>query len=467
MYPADDTIVAISSPAGVSRRGIVRLTGPDAIALAEGLFAAQSTPLTDLPGFRCTDGRVVLADPAMELPARVYLFRQPRSYTRQDVVELHLPGSPPVLSAVVETLVNAGARHAGPGEFTYRAFLTGRLDLSQADAVADVIPAVDRSQLRTAGAALRGKVHRLAAAATARAAEALATVEASIDLAEEDIQLASPDELADELRHLAGQLDDVARRARHVPDAAPIPRIALAGAPNAGKSSLLNALAGSDRAIVADLPGTTRDVISVPISLPPAHVVMLQDLAGLGASADPLAEQASSQAMSALVTADVAVLLANAADPNSLAAADDLNARLARHDPAPVRLRLAGQIDRLDAPRRAHLPGPWDRALAVSAVTGEGLDGLRAKLAEMLALSADRPGEALGLHDRQRRALMEARDALGQAADALAGAHELADRAELIAIELRLAIAQLGQITGLVTTEEVLGRIFARFCVGK
>ncbi len=454
MFRTEETIVAISSPAGLGARAIVRLSGPQAIPIAERYFLPARSRLTELGGFRTTPGRVCLPGP-IEAPGRAYVFRAPRSYTRQDVVELHLPGCPALARAAVEAALSAGARQAEAGEFTLRAFLHGRVDLSQAEAVADVIHAADETQLRAAQSSLDGRVYRLTRRAVDTLTEQLATIEASIDLAEEQIELAPPNIVADTLEALGEELREIARRALHLPDVVEQPTVVLAGRPNVGKSSLLNALTGSDRAITSALAGTTRDVLSAVLSLPGGATVQLLDAAGFGPASDELSDTARRAARRAVARADVIVFVTDT--PDRTDADDELLSSLRRVNPDAPLLKLQNKCDLTG--RRA--------AWATSAVTGEGLEEVNIKLADVLQLEARRSGEALGLHDRQRRCLLSAAAAVARAATLLTTAREVADVAELAAVDLRDALEQLGAISGRVVTEEILGNIFARFCVGK
>lgn len=466
MFDTDDTIVAVSSAAGPAARSIVRLSGPEAICLGGGIVSAA---LEQMPGFAAATAVVTLDSPwPLQAPARVYLFRAPRSYTRQHVVELHLPGEV-VGSLVHAALISAGARQAQPGEFTARAFLSGRLDLAAAEAVTDIVDAEADAQLRSAVGVLDGSLARLCRPAAGTLTEALATAEASIDFADEGLQLSPPGELADSIARVAADLSAALSEAGRWEPSSPEPRVAIAGRPNAGKSSLLNALSGVDRAIVSALAGTTRDVLSAPARLAGGCEVMLLDAAGLDASPDPLTRAATKAAREAVAAADAILFVVDAtrgdhhADAELLAEAG----RLARRAPLLV---LANKIDLAADPHgpAAALARRLGReVLPVSAVTGSGLDELRRRLAAALEdLAAPLPSRLL-LHARQRRNLEDAAAAARRGAELLRPAGEVADVAEILAVELRAALSALAELTGEVVTEDVLAGIFSRFCVGK
>ena len=470
MFDTQSTIVALSSPAGVGGRAIVRLSGPRALALAEGVFRAEGSRLEELGGFRAVDGAVRCE--GLALPGRAYVFRGPRSYTRDDVVELHIPGNPLAAGMLIESLLAGGARAAGPGEFTFRAFVSGRIDLSQAEAVADVIAAATDTQLRAASANAAGALHSLCRRWSDALAEALAQVEASIDLAEEEIELVAPAALAEQLIDLAEQMRRMAGDAITVTTAADIPRVALAGAPNVGKSSLLNALTGLDRAIVSATAGTTRDVLTAPLTLPGGQEILLIDLAGLTCPDGVIARAADIAARAALAGADAVLAVVDAAAGLDLEIVEEIRSARASGARTASLTLLANKIDRLSPPaaqarlaeliERSHLP-----VLATSAVTGAGLSAVRERLAAVLGVEANRIGSGCALHQRQRRSVLQAAEALAEAARRLRPLDHVSDAAEIVAVDLRTALAELGTISGQMATDELLGRIFARFCVGK
>ena len=472
MFITDDTIVAISSPPGSGARAVVRASGPAAIALSERVFTPNGGSLSDMPGFSASDGLLRMESVGMELPARAYLFRRPRSFTRQDVVELHLPGPAPVANALIDELIRIGAREAEPGEFTARAFFSGRIDLSAAEAVADVINAADEGQLRAAVASLEGSVWRFCSDAASRIADVLASVEASIDLADEQIALDDPRDLAQKLGELSGQMRDAAETARSTPETADQPVVVITGRPNVGKSSLLNALSGTDRAIVSVLAGTTRDVLSATMSLPDGGAILLLDAAGFRAPVTPLERAVHHAARRAVARADVVIFVIDASAARTTPQGDlELFADVRRTNPSAPVILLGNKIDLQGDPSAIDLSELEGKArspvMLTSGLTGQGLPVVGRKIAEILQASPGPTGQVMGLHLREKRCLTAGARAADRAANILQSAAEVVDVAELAAIELREALNRLGRISGQIVDEDILGRIFSRFCVGK
>jgi tRNA modification GTPase len=466
----DDTIVAVSSPPGVSLRGIVRLSGPQAPALAARVFTTDAPPaLADAPGWSRHLGRVRIADRA-DLPAEAYIFRAPASYTRQDLIELHVPGSPAVLAMVLDQLTDAGARHAEPGEFTARAFFAGAMDLTEVEGVAALIHADNDSQLRASEALLHGQLSRQSNRLRDQLTDLLALLEARIDFAEEPEEFIAPNRILETIVPIRVILDQLHREAPAVEHLNVLPSVLLTGPPNAGKSTLFNRLTGLNRAIQAATAGTTRDLLSAPLTIPGGEILLI-DSAGITRRdeeqdhqpTDDPDRQARQAARRALRQAHAVVLVLDASrSPHE-------HQRYESSTGAPT-LRVANKIDLLAASRRtdwmqqAGSPPP----LMVSAHTGQGIAELRAAIDDLLfSRSKSHENPLPALSNRQREALAEAAEALGQAIRLCTQTSLENEPVELITMELRSAVNALSLLTGQVMTDSLLERIFSRFCIGK
>lgn len=436
-----DTIVALASAAGPGARAIVRLTGPDAIGIA-GRICATSEPLSAAQR-RLLPCHLRLSGLHSALPGDVVTWPAPRTYTGQQLVEIHTLSSPPLVELLVAELLQAGARAARPGEFTLRAFLAGKLDLTRAEAVLAVIEAGDRTELRQALAQLGGGLARPAQALREDLLNLLADVEAALDFADEDIRFVDDSALLLRLGSALAQVTLLGRQVERRGVSDRTFRVALAGRPNAGKSSLFNALGGS--ALVSPEPGTTRDYLVQRLHLDGTDIDLidtpgrLADVSGLEARAQALGREQAGAADLVLVC----VAAGNEAD-------SDESALLGA--PFPPALAIATQCD-----RAAAAPG-W---LPTSALTRIGLESLRRTLAE----------EA-----RRRRepalapSLSRCRQHTAACLQHLRRAHALVigqEPPELLALELRGALQQLGELAGMVYTNDLLDRIFSRFCIGK
>jgi tRNA modification GTPase len=452
-FSTSDTIVAIATPPGRGGIGVVRLSGPEARAIAGGLIA-HARPLEPRHATFTTVRDAGSPASAIDHVVVTY-FPGPHSYTGEDVVELSAHGSPVVLHAIVASAAAGGARLAEPGEFTLRAFLNGRIDLPQAEAVADLIDAVTPLQARAAFDQLQGTLTAVIADVDAALFDLIARLEASVDFPEEGYHFIDPGALAraiDELRERTARLLADGGRGRLVREGL---QIAIVGKPNVGKSSLFNALAGAARAIVTDIPGTTRDLVTEAIDLDGLRATLV-DTAGLRPTTDIVEAHGVARSKQAHAVADLTLLVLDRSQPLDVHDRDVISQTVDGN-----RLMVANKADLAAAWRESEVPG----AIAVSATTGAGLDELRGRIAAALDvdLLADRPAitnvRHIALVQRAHDALTRARTA------ALADGGALPE--EFVLADLQDARAALEQVNGQRTTEDMLAHIFSRFCIGK
>jgi tRNA modification GTPase len=473
---ANDTIAAIATAHGRGGIGVVRVSGPHARAIFAALTRRAARDRSAQP-VRFLDA----ADQAIDHGLALY-FRAPRSYTGEDVVELHAHGNPVVLEALVARCVELGARRARAGEFTERAFLNGKLDLAQAEAVADLIASGSAAQARAAQRSLAGEFSRRIDALAQTLTRLRVWVEAALDFPEEEIDFLADARLRAELDAARAALAEVVREARRGQRLTDGLHVVILGAPNAGKSSLLNALAGDERAIVTPIAGTTRDLLREAVQVDGVELTLV-DTAGLRDTADVVEAEGVRRARAEIARADLALLLIDASRPPAQQVTD--RAALDREVPATVaRLWLHTKSDlqpsestvgaasaatgsklgdttvAADAAHTAPSCDSTDHGFGISARTGAGLDALRAELARRAGGDADGAFSARARHV----------DALQRAATHLdAGLAVLAatNAGELLAEELRQTQHALGEITGTTTADDLLGAIFSSFCIGK
>ena len=460
MLPAadvQDTIAAISTPPGRGGIGIVRLSGPDAVRIAARLFDRES-PLEQA---RAHFGRVIdLRTGEVMDEALVTAFRAPHSYTGEDVVEIAMHGAPVILEAVLRGALSQGARLAEPGEFTQRAFVNGRLDLTQAEAVHDLIAARTVDQARQAAQQLGGALSRRLAPAKERLLHLIALLEAGMDFASgelDDVDVVAPDYIAGEIAGVRGELERLLstyQRGHLLRNGA---SLALVGRPNAGKSSLFNRLLERDRAIVTPLPGTTRDTVEESFSLDgiPLRLVDTAGLRGFADAADRPVDEAEAQGIArsreALADADLVLVVQDATQGLT-----EGERRLVADLGGRPYLRVRNKIDLVGE-------APAGEGIATSALTGEGLEELRGAILRMLHAEGGLGEAGMLTTERQYAALSAALSALAQAAQANAAgmAHEA------LLLDLHAALGALDSLTGQTTTDDILGRIFSTFCIGK
>ena len=478
-YELADTIVAIASPAGGAARGIVRISGQQSIAAVASLADAHlADQLQSCRRSAVLSGAIKLPAVHASLQVDAYVWPSKRSYTREPLVELHTIGSPPLLAAMVDALVAAGARLAEPGEYTLRAFLAGRLDLTQAEAVAAVIDAPDPPALRAALVQLAGGLAAPLASVRGDLLDLLADLEAGLDFVDEPIEFISREESHQRLSAAAAAVHSLASQLDERAEATGSPAIVLVGAPNAGKSSLFNALAGRTAAIVSPTAGTTRDWVRVTLTVS-GHTCELVDTAGTSPcealaptapgcnSLRAIETSAARHAGEQLGRADIVMLCLDGSQPltaTDMQRLEELRASIQTKD-ASRHWLLA--ITKSDLPRRLELPSSIASELIVSTscVATSGIDDLLARLGSQIeSLVAQRATPALAATaERCRASLQLASTALDRALDL--AAHAGGD--ELLALEIRLALEELGRVAGAVYTEDLLDRIFSRFCIGK
>lgn len=447
--------MAIASPPGGAARGIVRISGPQAVAVLERFFSPDDRPrwtVAGCPGLFA--GRLRLASLASELPCSVYLWPGSRSYTGQPSAEIHTLGSPPLLELVIEALCRLGCRLAEAGEFTLRAFLSGRIDLTQAEAVLAAVDAQGDEDLDVALRQLAGGIALPLQQLRNRLLDVLAHLEAGFDFADEDLPFITPQQLAAELAGARGEVQRLVRQMRSRHAGGPWRRVVLVGWPNTGKSSLFNALAGRAGAIVSDRPGTTRDYLTAELDLDGVDCLLV-DTAGLETQTavdDPVAQAAQAASHQQRRQAQVQLFCV------------DGSRKLNDWERTELAHRTAWRlvvITKVDLPQTTDYFGP---AIGTSSVSGEGLARLRDNLRRLLLSARHRPGQvAANTAARCRESLRLAAESLHRA-ESLLRPHPAE---ELIATELRVALEELAKVVGAVYTDDILDRVFSRFCVGK
>lgn len=444
MFSTTDTIVAIATPAGRGAIGMVRISGPDARRIA-GQLAGRARPLE---ARRATFATITTG----QIKDRVVLtsFPSPASYTGDDVVEITAHGSAVVLKGILSGAMAAGARLAAPGEFTLRAYLRGKIDLPQAEAVGDLIDAVTPLQARAAFDQLNGTLTSAIASIEADLFDLMARLEASVDFPDEGYHFIAPGTVHQAIDQIVAKVDQLlhaARRGRMVREGA---QVAIAGLPNAGKSSLFNALVGAHRAIVTEIAGTTRDLLTEVVNLNGLRVTLV-DTAGLTESSDPIEREGVARARQALSVSDVILLVRDGSRPWP--------------DDALIPQGLADRV--IPVASKADLTQAWSHpdAAAVSATTGEGLDALIERVQRHLIGEPLTDPPAIS-NVRHIQLLNTTREVLVRAAAAVAAsAHTLSE--EFVLADLQRARASLDEITGARTPDDVLVHVFERFCVGK
>lgn len=445
-----DTIAALATPPGRGSVGIVRVSGPAAADIAQAMLGRQP-PARHAAHLPFLDGNGEPLDQGLAL-----YFPAPHSFTGEDVLELHGHGGPVVMDLLLGRALALGARPATPGEFSERAFLNDKLDLAQAEAVADLIDAASEQAARAAVRSLQGvfseRIHQLVDALTGLRIY----VEAAIDFPEEEIDFLADGQVASQVDALLADLDRVLAGANQGRLLGEGMHVVIAGRPNAGKSSLLNSLAERESAIVTDIPGTTRDLLREQILIDgmPLHVV---DTAGLRDSIDPVEQEGIRRAWQAIDAADRILLVVDDRGGET-----DADRAILERLPSGIGITLIRNKADLSGKQPGIEEQPQHSVITLSAHTGAGLDLLRGHLRHLMGFRAGAEGEFMARR-RHLDALRLARDLVNNGRQQL----RRQSAGELLAEDLRQAQQALGEITGEVSSDELLGRIFAGFCIGK
>jgi len=480
MSALDDTICAVATPSGEGGVGIVRVSGPHALTIASKIVRLRcAKSLSEIKPYQLYLGKFLWGHSQAQNQVQpglatvldevlVVIMRAPRSYTGEDVVEVHGHGGPLIVQAICEALTQAGARMAEPGEFTKRAFLNGRLDLTQAEAVLDTIQAKSLHSLKLAQEHLQGGLSGVIKGHRDSLVKLLAHVEAGMDFGEEDIQFIEQKELKDKIREMVGAIEKLIESAQEGRIIREGIRTVILGRPNVGKSSLLNAILDVDRAIVSQIPGTTRDVLEESFMVE-GVMIRLFDTAGLRVTTDELEQEGMTRAEEAIKQADVLIMAFDQSQPLT----DQDQGFIARYKQQP-RVMI---LNKHDLPPRFSLDDfknivkennsqdEHETAyVQASAITGEGIEQLKRSLKTLAVGKRLEAGDSVLVSRLRHKVLLQ------QAAEALHNALAAIDdtqSAECVALELRVALQALGEIVGIVTNEDILDQIFKEFCIGK
>ncbi|MFP4027003.1 MAG: tRNA uridine-5-carboxymethylaminomethyl(34) synthesis GTPase MnmE [Candidatus Brocadiia bacterium] len=457
---AKDTIIAVSTPRGFALRSIIRLSGEKALNIAENSFVPDGTGTGWMQTYRATTGDLVFQRENLRVPATIYVMKGPKSYTREDVIEFHLPGSPAILDMVLDEFLerNEALRLARPGEFTQRAFLNGRIDLTQAEAVLSVIRARNEAELVAANAKLAGKVSDECHKLQDQIGELRARTEAALDFAQHGIDLIGKSEFISRCEEIRERLEQQLNEGRGELASDGRVHVVLCGPPNAGKSSLLNRLAEDDVALVHEVPGTTRDAVQGEAEIE-GICFSITDTAGLRDEAGKLEEEAGNRARSLAAGAQLLVLVLDGSQELPHDALDPAKGT----DPERV-LCVINKCDLPEVLDEKPLEDVAWEAVHVSALTGEGMDKLESALGRVVMQGRlDASAADCLFNARQRESVRRAAACLHDASSAVQGSMGY----EFAALDLREANEALGEVTGQVEPQDVLDRVFSRFCIGK
>lgn len=452
-----DTICAVSTAPGAGGIGVIRVSGRDAFKIASSVFKPRGNKdLMTAASHTLHYGHVV--DPVSgEIvdEALVSIMRAPTTYTKEDVIEINCHGGMMPLWRTVDLLISSGARQAEPGEFTKRAFLNGRIDLAQAEAVMDIITARTDLALRAANEQLLGGLSGEIASLRDQTVSLIAAVEAGIDFPEEDLETGTAQPLVDEVGRLLAGVDSLLSGYAYGRILRDGFATAIVGKPNVGKSSLLNALLKQNRAIVAEVPGTTRDVLEEYLNIAGVPLKIL-DTAGIRHSHDVVEQEGVRRSIAAIGSADIVLLVLDGSQPLTT---EDRRAMEETHGKHVIAV-----INKSDLPRKIEQMKEPETQVSISCLTGEGLEGLKRALSNLVKQGTISSREHVwAVNQRHKTALEQTKESLQRALESTTGGLS----PEFIALDLRGALDSLGQIIGATYTEDILERIFNDFCIGK
>ncbi|MBM3178213.1 MAG: tRNA uridine-5-carboxymethylaminomethyl(34) synthesis GTPase MnmE [Bacteroidetes bacterium] len=450
----NDTITALATPTGVSALAVVRLSGPDAISIVSGMFRGKE--LGGEAGNTIHYGKLYEKDSVLD-EVLVSLFRAPHSYTGEDSIEISCHGSPLIATGIIKALIRRGARPAQAGEFTRRAFLNGKLDLTQAEGVADLIHAENESARLTALNQIKGGFSKELAVLREQLISFVSLIELELDFSEEDVEFARRDVLKDMLRALLQKIEpliDSFDRGNVIRNGV---RTVIAGRPNAGKSTLLNALLNEERAIVSEIPGTTRDVIEDVVHMG-GLTLRFMDTAGLRETDDPIEAIGVSRTKEQMKLASLILYLVDASNLDLQVVENEIKEAKAYKIPV---LLIGSKADQAKVENLAWLESKG--FVCISAKSGLNIELLKNRVVELFGDMTIRPGETVVTNARHYAGLRSTRDALQRAIEGL----ETKVSGDLLAQDLREALHHLGELTGTISSDDLLEQIFSRFCIGK
>jgi len=458
VHPATETIAAIATAPGTGGIGIIRISGPDALPLLRKVFAPR-TPRSHFTSHTLYYGAIVDREGQTLDEALAVYMRAPQTYTREDVVELHCHGSYLVLQSILRTLITWGCRLAEPGEFTKRAFLAGRIDLTRAEAVIDLLQAQTEAGARLAVNQMQGQLFDRLGAVRQRLVEYLALLEVAIDFPDDDVEIFDSRQIAARLQPEVivplEQLIALAEQGRIVREGV---KVVIAGRPNVGKSSLLNALLREERALVTPVPGTTRDTVEERIDIG-GIPVNLVDTAGIRRHEDPVEVLGIERARRKLAEADLVLFVVDA--QTGLTPRDH---ELYESIREKQHLVVLNKRDLVNDEQIATLAGAFATVVAVSARQGEGIEALQEAIYKAIIADSEFTDQvACAPNTRHRAILVRTVAACRRFGEAMAAGAPV----DLLAVEVQSALGDLGDITGLTTPDEVLDAVFSRFCIGK